>query len=75
MDSRSNAFHNPLPQYVSVDLERLQKRELRIVFPGLLRKEALDASNLSTLKERREHLEDKLFRGAVEKEGYKLHKL
>ena len=36
-------FHNALPKYLSEDLERLQKRALWIIFPGLSYKEALNA--------------------------------
>ena len=45
-------FHNALPHYLSEDLERQQKHALRTIFPGLSYKEALNASNLPTLKER-----------------------
>ena len=68
-------FHNALPQYLSEDLERLQTRALRIIFPGLSFKEALNASNLHTLKERRELLTTTLFKEAVENKSHKLNKL
>ena len=67
-------FHNALPQYLSGDLERLQKRALRIIFPGLSYKEALSASNLTTLEERRELLTTTLFKEAVENKSHKLNK-
>ena len=66
---------NALPQYLSADLERLQKRALRIIFPGLSYKEALNASNLPTLKERMELLTTTLFKEAVENKSHKLNKL
>ena len=58
---------------------RLPKRALmHDVFLGLSYKKAQgpqDASILPTVKERRERLTAKSFREAVQKEGYKLHKL
>ena len=38
-------FHDSLPQYLSQDLEKLQKRALRIIHPGLSYPEALSEDN------------------------------
>ena len=66
-------FYNALPQYLSEDLERLQKCSLWIIFPALSYREALNASNLPTLKERRELLTTTLFKEAVENGSHKLN--
>ena len=43
-------FLDALPRYLSEDVDKLQKRAIRIVFPGHSYKGALNASNLATLK-------------------------
>ena len=42
-------FHRALPGYLSEDLERLQKRALRIIHPGMSYNQALEFSGLPTL--------------------------
>ena len=54
-------FHRALPGYLSEDLERLQKRALRIIYPGMSYNQALEFSGLPTLFERREEISSKLF--------------
>ena len=49
-------FHSSLPQYLSVDLERCQKRALRIMFPDKEYDEALACTGLISLHERRENI-------------------
>lgn len=68
-------FHNGLPQYLSTDLERLQKRALRIIHPQVSYADALVASDLTTLYERREMLTTKLFNEITSNENHKLHSL
>ena len=46
-------FHDSLPQYLSQDLEKLQKRALRIIYPGLSYPEALSEAGIVTLFDRR----------------------
>ena len=67
-------FHSSLPQYLSVDLERCQKRALRIMFPDKEYDEALACTGLISLHERRENIANKLFSNALVP-GHKLHKL
>ena len=43
-----------LPVYLSESIESVQKRALRIIFPGMSYKCALDAASLSTLSLRRD---------------------
>ena len=68
-------FHNALPKYLSADLERIQKRALKIIHPELRYREALVVCNLPTLRERQQKLCDKLFSEVVGNPEHKLHKL
>ena len=68
-------FHTGLPQYLSDDLESLQKRALRIIYPDLSYNEALNALDLTTLFERRQILNDRLFKEIVEDSSHKLNNL
>ena len=54
-------FHTSLPQYLTEELERIQKRSLRIIFPDLSYKDAIGKANIGTLFDRRETLCEKLF--------------
>ena len=67
-------FHCSLPEYLSVDLERCQKRALRIIFPNKEYDEALACTGLISLHERRDNIATKLFSNALAP-GHKLHKL
>ena len=68
-------FHRALPGYLSEDLERLQKRALRIIYPGMSYNQALEFSGLPTLFKRREEISSKLFNEVVDDPGHTLHKL
>ena len=68
-------FHNALPKYLSADLERIQKRALKIIHPELTYREALAVCNLPTLGERRQKLCDKRFNEVVSNPKHKLHNL
>ena len=45
-------FHNVLTKYLSADLESIQKRALKIIYPELTYREALALCNLPTLGEK-----------------------
>ena len=68
-------FHNALPQYLSNNLERLQKRALRIIYPDLSYAEALVAAGITSLYERRQVLSETLFDQIMEDPSHKLHDL
>ena len=68
-------FHSSLPAYLSDQLERIQKRSLRIIHPDLNYIEALTKSSMSTFQDRRELLCRKLFMDIVDNKGHKLHHL
>ena len=54
-------FHDCLPAYLSKDIESIQRCAMRISFPSLSYKEALDEAVLISLFVRRQFLTDKLF--------------
>ena len=66
-------FHRALPGYLSEDLERLQKRALRIIYPGISDDQALEFSGLLTLFKRIEDISSKLFNEVVGDPGHTLH--
>ena len=68
------AFHSGLPNYLSKEIEQIQKRALRIIYPYVDYREALEMGNLERLN-RREKLCEKLFREIEENEDHKLHGL
>ena len=68
-------FHNSLPQYLSYEIEKLQKRAFRIIFPELHYQEVLDLLNIPTLYDRRETLTVKLFSDIVINDQNKLRTL
>ena len=68
-------FHNSLRLYLSEDLEKLQKRALRIIYPTLSYPVALSVARIDTLFDRRELMTKKLFQDVVDNTEHKLHKL
>ena len=68
-------FHNSLPQYLSYEIEKLQKRAFRIIFPDLHYQEVLELLNIPTLYDRREILTKKLFSDIVINDQNKLKTL
>ena len=53
-------FHCSLPKYLSNDIERIQRRAMRIIFPSLSYCRAMDKAGIPTLSERHESLSIKL---------------
>ena len=54
-------FHRKLPRNLSEDLERIQKRAVRIMLPDYKHRDTLKIANIDTLYDRRESLSLKLF--------------
>ena len=75
LEYASPVFHRALPEYLSDDLERLQKRALRIIHPDLSYRRALEQSKLPTLYERREENAAKLFNDITTNKSHRLHNL
>ena len=68
-------FHNALPAYLSAELEQLQKRTMRIIFPFVPYSDALHQANLETLSRRRQSITTKLFDSITCNSDHKLHEL
>ena len=68
-------FHNGLPEYLSEELEKIQRCALRIIFPDLGYQEALKECNLATLHQRRQWLMECLFNEIKDNSLHKLHGL
>ena len=67
-------LHNGLQKYLADELDRLQKCALRKVFSHQLSyREALAASNLSSLYDRRDSLTKEFFHDIVPNGNHKLH--
>lgn len=68
-------FHRALPGYLSDDLERLQRRALRIIFPSLSYSSAIVESGLTTLYQRREEISQRTFNELANDNEHKLYHL
>ena len=68
-------FHSSLPNYLSSEIENVQKRALRIIHPDLTYIEAINQGKLETLYERREMLCIKLFSSIEANNDHKLKEL
>ena len=69
-------FHTALPQYLSDQLERLQKRALRIISTNdLSYRQALEVFNITTLYDRREAIGNSMFQEISNNNNHKLYPL
>ena len=69
-------FHTALPQYLSDQLERLQKRALRIISTNdLSYRQALEVFNIPTLYDRREAIGNSMFQEISINNNHKLYPL
>ena len=67
-------FHNGLPEYLSAEeLEKIQRRVLRIIFPDLGYQEALKEFNIATLHQRRQWLTERPINDIKDNCLHKLH--
>ena len=66
-------YHHALPDYLSDDIERVQKRALSIISPGLSYLANLSLFNLNSLKDRRTEQCNKFFEPIVSNTEHKLH--
>ena len=64
-----------LPNYPSDDLEQLQKRAMRIIYPELRYAEALEKAGLQTLVKRRQETTERFFNEIVTNQRHRLHSL
>ena len=75
MEYACPVFHNALPAYLSAELEQLQKRAMRIIFPFAPYRDALHQANLETLTGRRQSITNKPFNSITCNSDHKLHEL
>ena len=68
-------FHCSLPNYLSDEIERIQRRALRIIFPNCTYSEGLVRAGLPMLFSRRQSLCQELFHNIVSDSNHKLHQL
>ena len=68
-------WHYSLPQYLSDEIERIQRRALRIIFPELTYSEAMDRANVVTLFQRRNNICARCFNRIYSDTSHKLHGL
>ena len=66
-------YHHALPDYLSKDIERIQKRALSIISPGLSYDDSLSMFNLAPLEDRLIDQCEKLFDSIVSKPDHKLN--
>lgn len=75
LEYASPVFHYSLPNYLIEDLERVQKRALKIIFNGQSYLDSLAESNLQTLHARRQLHTERTFADIVSNQSHKLHHL
>lgn len=68
-------FHNSLPKYLSDELENLQKRAFRIIYPNATYNEALAISSLPKMNERRSTITQALFEKIMSNTDHNLYNL
>ena len=66
-------YHHALPDYLSNDIERVQKRALSIISPGLSYLDSLSLFNINSLKDRHIKQSNKFFELTVFNTENKLH--
>ena len=66
-------FHDSLPDYLSKDIEIVQRRAMRIFFLSLTYKEAFDEAGLISLSDRRQLHTDKVLNKVATDRENKLH--
>ena len=74
MEYACPVYHNSLPNYLSDELESLQKRAMRIIFPSLPYFEALELAKLETSYIRRQTQTTNLFQEISNNPQHKLYR-
>ena len=72
LECACQVFHSSLPYYLSEELERIQKRALRIIFPYASYNSALKEAGIPSLYDRRASLSSDLFNDIVLDINHKL---
>ena len=71
----STVFHYSLPKYLRGEIEQVQKRVLRIVYPNLHYEDALIEARMESLYARRQIACNKLFNQILNNPNHKLNNL
>ena len=74
MEYACPVYHNSLPNYLSDELESLQKRAMRIIFPFVSYFEALELAKLETAYNRRQTQTTNLFQEISHNPEHKLYR-
>ena len=72
IDYACSVSHYALPKYLREDLERLQKRALSCIFPGISYSTALARANISSIHDRHDMLTKKQFKALMDNPDCKL---
>ena len=75
LDYACQVFHYALPKYLRADLERIQKRAMRCIFPHLPYSAALVEANINSVNEQHCYLTAKLFKEILQNHNNKLNHL
>ena len=68
-------FYYALPKYLQNDLERVWKRALSIILPGLAYNKALEVAGIQTISDYNESICDKTFKHISNNTSHRLRKL
>ena len=75
IDYATPVFHYSLPAYLMQELERVQKRAMRIICPGIEYQHALALVNLPTIAKHHNDISRRTFESICNDSGSKLKKL
>ena len=75
IDYAAPVFHHALPAYLSQELERIQKRAMRIICPGIEYQQALELTSLTTVAEHHHNICTRTFKCIMSDPNHKLRKL
>ena len=75
IDYAAPVFHHALPAYLSQELERVQKRAMRIKSPGIEYQQALALMSLPTVAEHHHNIFTRTFESIMNDPNHKLRKL
>ena len=75
IDYAAPVFHHALPAYLSQELERVQKRAMRIICPGIEYQQALALMGLPTVSEHHHNICTRTFETIMSDPNHKLRKL
>ena len=75
IDYAAQVFHHALPAYLLQELERVQKRAMPIICPGIEYQQALVLMSLPTVVEHHHNICTRMFESIMSNPNHKLRKL